>query len=124
MWASLILLQLAPKVLNLPKGQVGFYSSLPESKYCVNSVTYSFHLNALELVAFNSLPNNNFLDMTKLKAFAEDKINVTKQLKFILERIENSVGKGESTDYPHFLLFPQCFQKLSFPDVLKLGIVR
>ena len=27
-----------PQVLNLPKGQVGFYSSLPESKYCVNSV--------------------------------------------------------------------------------------
>ena len=87
-------------------------------------MTYSFHLNALELAAFNSLPSNNFLDMTKLKAFADNKINVTKQLKFVLEGIENSVGKGESADYQHFLLFPQCFQKLSFPEVLKVGIVR
>ena len=60
--------------------------------------------------------------MTELKAFADDKINVTKQLKIVLEGIENSVGKG--ADYQHFLLFPQCFQKLSFPEVLKVGIVR
>ena len=62
--------------------------------------------------------------MTKLKAFADDEINVTKQLKFVFEGIENSVGKGEIADYQHFLLFPQCFQKLSFPEVLKVGIVR
>ena len=37
-WASLIFLQLVPQVLNLPKGLVGFYSSLSESNYCVNSV--------------------------------------------------------------------------------------
>ena len=64
--------------------------------------------------------------MTKLKAFADDKINVTKQLNFVFEEIENSVGKGESADNQHFLLFPQCFQKLSFPEVIlvKVGIVR
>ena len=30
------------------------------------------------------------------------------------QRIENILGKGEIARYEHFLLFPQCFQKLSF----------
>ena len=39
----------------------------------------------------------------------------------ILESTENIVGKGENAGYQHFLLFPQCFQKFSFPS-LKFGI--
>ena len=62
---------------------------------------------------FNSLPNNKILDWSKLKAFADDKINVTEKLKFVLERVEDIVGKGENAGYQHFLLFPQCFQKNS-----------
>ena len=38
-------------------------------------------------------------------------------------RVENIAGKGENAGYQHFLLFPQCFQKLPFPEVLKVGIV-
>ena len=41
----------------------------------------------------------------------------------MLGRVENIVGKGENACYQHFLLFPQGFQKLSFPEVLKAGIV-
>ena len=72
---------------------------------------------------FNSLPNNKILDWSKLKAFADDKINVTEKLKLILERVENIVGKGENAGYRHFLLFPQCFQKPSYTGSLKVGIV-
>ena len=36
---------------------------------------------------------------------------------------ENIMGKGENAGYQHFLLFPQCFQKASFPGSLKSGIV-
>ena len=32
----------------------------------------------------NSLPNNKIFDLSKLKAFANDKINVTEKLKFVL----------------------------------------
>ena len=32
---------------------------------------------------------------SKLKALADDKINVTEKLKFVLGRVENIVGKGE-----------------------------
>ena len=39
---------------------------------------------------------------------------VSQNLKFVLERIENIVRKGENVGYQHFLLFLQGFQKLSF----------
>ena len=35
------------------------------------------------------------------------------------DRVENMVGKGEIARYEQFLLFSQCFQKLSVVDVLK-----
>ena len=35
-------------------------------------------------VRVNPLPNNKILDRTKLKAFADDKINMTEKLKFVL----------------------------------------
>ena len=38
------------------------------------------------------------------------------------ERVENIVGKGENTGYQHFLLFPLCFRKLSFPEVWISGL--
>ena len=33
--------------------------------------------------------------------------------------VENIMGKGEIASYEQFLLFPQCFQKLSVVDVSK-----
>ena len=38
-------------------------------------------------VRVNSLPNDKILDWSKLKAFADNKINVTEKLKFVLERV-------------------------------------
>ena len=71
----------------------------------------------------NFLQNDKLLDMSILKAFADDKIILTQKLKIVMGRVENIVGKGENAGYQHFLLFLQCFQKLSFPEVLKVGIV-
>ena len=42
---------------------------------------------------------------------------VTKEMKFVLGREENIVRK-ENAGNQHFLLFPQCFQKVSFTEVL------
>ena len=49
--------------------------------------------------------------MFKLKAFADDKINMIEKLKFLLGKVENIVGKGENAGYQHFLLFPTMFSK-------------
>ena len=46
---------------------------------------------------FNPLPNENFLDWSKFKELADDKINVTEILKFVLGIVENIVRKGENT---------------------------
>ena len=48
---------------------------------------------------------------------------VTEKLKFVFGRVENIVGKGENAGYQHFLVFPQCFLKVSFSRSLKVGIV-
>ena len=45
----------------------------------------------------NTVPNNKILDMTKLKAFADDKINVAQIMVSVFDRIENIVGKGENS---------------------------
>ena len=75
------------------------------------------------VLAINSLPHDKILDWFKLKAFADDKMKPTEKLKFVLGRVENTVGKGENAGYQHFLLFLQCFQKASFSGASKVGIV-
>ena len=37
----------------------------------------------------------------------------------VSDRVENIAGKGEIARYEQFLLFPQCFQKLSVLDASK-----
>ena len=73
--------------------------------------------------ALTSLPNNKILDWSKLKALADDKLNAIEKWKFVLCWVENMVGKGENAGFQHFLLFPLCFQKVSFLGVVKVGIV-
>ena len=66
------------------------------------------------LTPFHSLANDKILDSSKLKAFANDKINVTEKLNFVFARIQNIVGKQENAGYQHFLLFSQVL----FPKVV------
>ena len=54
------------------------------------------------------------LHLSKFKAFSDDNLTVAKLIKFICNAVESIVGKAENACYQHFLLFPQCFQKLSF----------
>ena len=46
-------------------------------------------------VRLNPLPNNKILGWSKMKAFADDKINVTEKIRFVLGMVENILGKGE-----------------------------
>ena len=45
-------------------------------------------------------------------------------MKFILDKVEDIVEKGENAVYQHFLLFPQCFQRVLYfsQGRLKLGV--
>ena len=71
----------------------------------------------------NSLPNDKIVAVTQLKAFADAKMNASEKLKFVSERVENIVGKGENAGYQHFLLFPQCFPKPSSLGSLKVRLL-
>ena len=53
-----------------------------------------------------ALPNYKILAMSKLKAFADNKFSVAKMMIFVLDWVENLLGKGENAGYQHFLLFP------------------
>ena len=70
----------------------------------------------------NPLPNHKILDWSKLKTFADDKINVTERLKFVPGRVENILCEVENTGYQHFLLFPQCFQKATLLGLFTVAL--
>ena len=63
----------------------------------------------------NPLPDDKISDWSKLKAFTDNKLNVTQNIKVVFHKIENIVGKEDNAGYQHFLLFQQCFQK-AFPS--------
>ena len=65
--------------------------------------------------------------MTKLKAFVNDKLNISKMTSCLCDRVENTVGKEENAGYQHFLLFPQFFSKAfphCFPKPFSLGSLK
>ena len=70
-------------------------------------VVLSIKLSAWRFV--NPLPNDKILDLFKMKVFADDILNVTENLTFLFDRVENIVGKGERL--PAFSPFPTMFSK-------------
>ena len=66
------------------------------------------------------LPDDKISDLQESKAFADDKLNATQNIKFVFYEVEKIVGNGEML----FLLFPQCFQKAFFLWAIKFIIVE
>ena len=75
------------------------------------------------LVKDYPLPNDKILNVTKLKAFAEDKLIIVKMMISLYNRVENTGGKGENAGHQHFFLYPQHFPKPSSLGSLKVLIV-
>ena len=85
-------------------------------QYC----SHPLILEMLDLYTFKVFVSyENVFNSSKLKAFADDKIDVTEKFNSVLGKIENIVVKGENAGYQHFLLFPQCFPKTFFFRVVK-----
>ena len=92
---STLLENFPPFSLNLKWSSAKSFS-LEESKIC-------------RLGKGNSLPNHKIVDWSNLKAFANDEIYVTENLKFVVGWVENVMGKGENAGYHNVfkLLFLQ-----------------
>ena len=67
----------------------------------------------------NPFPNSKIYDWSKLKAFADDRINVTEKLKFVLGKVKNNEGKGKNAGYQHFLPLSTMFSKGVFFKIVK-----
>ena len=62
----------------------------------------------------NPFPHNKILDQTKLKAFADDKLNVMKMIISVLDIVENIMGKGEITCSSNTSFSHNVFKRLRF----------
>ena len=69
----------------------------------------------------NSLPNDKFLNLSKLKAFADDKVNLAEKLKLVLGGVENIVGKEEMLVTSIFTFSHNVFKRLPFQGRFKSG---
>ena len=69
---------------------------------------------------FNSLPNTKFLDMTKLKAFADNKLNLANMIS-LFDRVENT-GKRQKCWLQAFSALPTVFSKDLFFRVVYLEL--
>ena len=63
------------------------------------------------------------LDQTKLKAFADDKLNLAKMIISVFDRVEIIVGKGEIACTSKFSFSHNILKKAAFPDPSKGVIV-
>ena len=64
-------------------------------------------------MSFNSEPKDKISDLSQFKVFADDKIRVTRKLKFVVGRLENIVGKRENAERQHF-----SFSRIAFKRVM------
>ena len=63
------------------------------------------------------------LDFSKLKAFADNKLKVIQIAKFVLDKIENIVGKEENAGYLSIFFFSQnVFKRLFLHGHYKSGL--
>ena len=69
------------------------------------------------------ITRQQILDSSRLKEFADGNFKFDENSRRLSIRVENTVGKGEIARQEQFLLFPQCFQKASFPVASKGVIV-
>ena len=65
-----------------------------------------FRLLLMFLLSLKSLPKRKILDWSKLKVFADDKMNIAQMMISAFDSVENKVENGENVGYQHFLLFP------------------
>ena len=68
--------------------------------------------DCLNFLFVSPLTDDKISDQTKLKAFAFDKLNVTKMIISVFDRVENIVGKGEIACRSNFSFSHNVFKRL------------
>ena len=86
-------------------------------------MTYRFSVSYFSICNVNPFPQDKILDQTKLKAFADEKLYVTKMIISVSDRVENIVGKAEIACKSNFSICHNDFKSVFFPDPSKGVIV-
>ena len=73
-------------------------------------------------MSLNSLPNDKFLDVTKLKAFADEKLNLVKMTIFSLIQ-QKTLWENEKMLVTRIFSFAQYFPEPSSSGLLKVRTV-
>ena len=81
---------------NVAKSMISIFDRVENIVGKGEKASYHNVFKDLFLRVFNFLPNDKILEQSKFIVFADNKINVTQKLKFLLQRAENIVGKGEN----------------------------
>ena len=71
---------------------------------------------------FNPFQHDKILDQTKMKAFADDKLNVTKMIISVIDRVENIVGIGEIACTSNFSFSNNVFKRLLSQTLQKVSL--
>ena len=115
---SLAVICLKMSLISLDSASFLYDETVFTTTACLKAKKKSIHY-----IYLNPLPEDKILGLPKLRAFADDKLNITQNIRVVFHRMENIVGKEENAGYQHFLLFPQCFQKAFSSRVSKVVIV-
>ena len=97
--------------------QVYFRGCILLEQWSINAGSIRLYFRGcvlLEQWSLNSLPNNKFLDMTKLKAFADHRLNVAVMMISFFDRLENTVGKEKILETSIFSFSLTVFQSLIY----------
>ena len=85
---------------------------------------FTLSKNKIIILAAFYLSSASTLNLVKSKKLLFLKeLNEVQMMIGVTDWVENIEGKGENSGYHNFLLFPQCFQKASFPGLLTLDCV-
>ena len=91
---------------------------LIESKMCKG---LNFLVNGQKCLT--SFLNDKIFDLSKFKAFADDKKIMSQKLKCVPGRVKNTVGRGENAGSQHFLRFSHnVFKSCLFQRCSKSGL--
>ena len=83
------------------------------SKYGIELIVVLSSTNAIKRdSSIKPFPHDKILDQTKFKAFADNKLNVTKMIISVFDRVENIVGKGEIACTSNFSFSHNVFKRL------------
>ena len=83
----------------------------------IRNTSQNIHFTRILSSSVSALPNDKILHWSKLKAFADNSLQV--MMIYVLDAVKKIVGKGENAGCQHCVLFPTMFSKAFLSKVVQ-----